>query len=139
MKKQVSSVSIMSAKSKFSVTVLCALLGATEVNANNYSLLASNEVSKAVRPENRIETSRNATPWGVKISDEEVEVKTIEVIEQWIAEGSYWSEEDSLSNDLKVSENKVNVAKAKHVSGLQWNEDRPFIFNADSFIQNSEF
>ena len=62
MKKQISSVSIMSVKSKISVAVLCALLGATEVNANNNSSLTSNSVSKEVRPENKGEMSRNSTP-----------------------------------------------------------------------------
>lgn len=139
MKKQISSVSIMSVKSKISVAVLCALLGATEVNANNNSSLTSNSVSKEVRPENKGEMSRNSTPWGVKNSDEEVEVKTIDIIEQWIAEGSYWSADDTLSNDTRGSEDNASIIIATHFNGSQLVEKKPFIFNAESFIQNSEF
>jgi len=139
MKKQISSVTIMSAKFKISLTIICALFGAAEVNANNYSSFTSHSVSKEVRPENKVEMNRNSTLWVVKNSEEEVEVKTIDVIEQWIADGSYWSADDSLSNELKVSENNVKIATDTRIKGIQGDEMKPFIFNAESFIQNSEF
>ena len=139
MKKQINAVTIMSVKSKISVIILCALLGAAEVNANNYSSLASNSISREIRPENKNEMNKNSTPYSINNTDEEVEVNVLEAMEQWIANGSYWSSEDTLSNEVKVpGDNKV-VTKNTTNSNTPKIESNPFIFNAKSYISNSEF
>ena len=98
MKKQNNSVNILSVKTRICVTVLCAFLSATEVNANNYSSADLNTISKEIKAESKNENglNKNLTNWVANNEDEVAEVEVIDAIAQWIADSSYWSSDDSL-------------------------------------------
>ncbi len=141
MKKQNNSVNIMSVKSRISVTVLCALLGATEVNANNNSSSDLNSISKEVKaePKNENGLNRNLTTWVANNEEEVAEVKVIDAIAQWIADSSYWSSDDSLSADQKVSENRGQMFRSNSNTGKISAGNKTYFFNAEPYILNSEF
>ena len=140
MKKQNNSVSIMSVKSRISVTVLCALLSATEVNASNYSSTGLNTYSKEVKtePKNENAMNRNST-WTIDNKEEAEEEQIIDTIARWIADSSYWSSEDSLLIDRKVSDNSQKVLKGDHSLSQKVTKGETFKFNAESYISESEF
>lgn len=141
MKKQINSASIWSMKTSISLTVLITLSGATEVNAKNYDSADFSKVSKEVKVENREENvnSKNLAPWVANNDEAIVEEEIIDVIAQWIVDGSYWSSDDSLENkkilsgNLEKSDWNQNRANALPV------QNKPFGFNAESYIPQSEF
>ena len=140
MKKQNNSVSIMSVKSRISVTVLCALLSATEVNASNYSSVDLNTISKEVKtePKNEYGMNKNSV-WTVNNNEEVEEEQISDVIARWITDSSYWSSDDSLRIDQKSTEKLVKVTRNEQHAANQANENNAFRFNAESYITNSEF
>jgi hypothetical protein len=140
MKKQNNSVSIMSVKSRISVTVLCALLGATEVNASNYSSVDLNTISKELKADPKNENSANRfTTWTGKINNVAEEEQMIDVITRWMSDSSYWSSEDTLSIEHKVSDNSNKETNSEKSKGNNPGENKPLKINAESYILNSEF
>ena len=133
MKKQINSVSIWSVKSGFKVTVLCALLGTTEVNASNNLSLSLNFDSKGIKTEVKDEnvTARN--------SDLNVEEQISAEITQWISDGSYWSSDDSMLNDQKMAHYKKEVLNIDQSSGQLSIEQESGIINAKSYIAGFKF
>ena len=140
MKKQNNSVSIMSVKSRISVTVLCALLSATEVNASNYSSVGLNTYSKEVKtePKNENAMNRNST-LSTKDTDDAEEEQILDTIARWITDSSYWSSEDSLLIDRKVSDSSQKVMKSEHSQSQKEAKNETFKFNPESYISESEF
>jgi len=141
MKKQINSVTILSVKNRIAVTVLCAFLGATEVNANNYSSAALHTISKEIKSEVKNENGMNRTtaPWVSQNSREVVKEQITDVIAQWMADSSYWSSEDSVTNDQNESEKNVKTVTTTQCTGHFQGENKPYVFNAESYIPNSEF
>jgi hypothetical protein len=141
MKKQINSASIWSMKTSISLTVLITLFGATEVNAKNYDSAEFSKASKEVKVENSEENvnNKNLAPWVVNNDEAIVDEEIIDVIAQWIVDGSYWSPDDSIVNkqifsvNLDKSEWNQNRAKALPI------QNKPFVFNAESYIPQSEF
>ena len=140
MKKQINSVSIWSVKSGFKVTVLCALLGATEVNASNNLSFSLNSDSKGIKTEVKDEnvTSRNNTSWVSGNSDLNVQEQVTAVITQWMSDGSYWSSDDSMLNDQKTAHTK-NVLNREQQSDNHPVENESGIINAKSYIAGFKF
>ena len=141
MKKQINSVSIWSLKSGFTVTVLCALLGATEVNANNNLSSTLNSGSKGIKTEVKDEnvTNRNSTSWVSRNSDLNVKGQITTVITQWISEGSYWSSDDSLLYDPKASPINEKVLNNDQPSDDHKIENESGLINAKSYIAGFKF
>jgi len=141
MKKQINSASIWSMKTSISLTVLITLFGATEVNAKNYDSAEFSKASKEVKVENSEENvnNKNLSPWVANNDEAIVDEEIIDVIAQWIVDGSYWSSDDSIVNkqifsvNLDKSEWNQNRAKALPI------QNKPFVFNAESYIPQSEF
>lgn len=140
MKKQNNSVTIMSVKSRISVTVLCAILGAAEVNASNYSTVDLNTISKEVKADPKNENGVNKfSVWTGNNNDVVEEELITDAITKWMSDSSYWSSEDTLSNDRKISDNGSKVVKRENSKGNSLKEYNPFKFDSGSFILNSEF
>ena len=141
MKKQINSVGIWSVKSGLKVTVLCAILGATEVNASNYSSAALNSDSKEVKAELKYENvmGRNSIPF-VSVNDNRNSKEPItSIISNWMSNSSYWSPDDSLLNSRKISDKKEKTVKSDQAQDNHSAENKPFLFNAENYIHNSEF
>jgi len=141
MKKQIKSVSTWSVKSGFTVTVLCAILGATEVNANNNLTSTMNSGSKGNKTEvkEEIVTNRNNSPWVLKNIDQNAKEQIANVITHWMSDGTYWSSDDSLVNDQQVSNSKANVSKMDQRSDNLKAEHESNIINAKSYIAGFKF
>ncbi len=141
MKKQINSVSIWSVKSGFKVTVLCALLGATEVNASNNLSFSLNSDSKGIKTEVKDEnvTSRNNTSWVSGNSDLNVQEQVTAVITQWMSDGSYWSSDDSLLYDPKASPINEKVLNNDQPSDDHKIENESGLINAKSYIAGFKF
>ncbi len=141
MKKQINSVSNSTVKSILSATVLCAMLSATGVNANNYSSVDSNIFSEDKRADPKTETGliRSSESYITSNSSETVKNEISIVIEQWMAESAYWSADDTLPNDRKESESKGKDIKSVHLNPKISMEKVPFIFKAENYISDSEF
>ena len=141
MKKQIKSVSTWSVKSGFTVTVLCALLGATEVNANNNLSSALNPGSKGIKNEVREEmvTNRNNSPWVSKNNDLSAKEHIADAITHWMSNGTYWSSDDSLANDPKNSRNKENIVKTDQSSENSQAGNESDVINAKSYIAGFKF
>ena len=141
MKKQINSVSIWSVKSGFKVTVLCALLGATEVNANNNLSSMLNSGSKGIKTEVKDEngTNRNSTSWVSRNNELNVKEQITTVISQWMSDGSYWSSDDSLLNDQKIPYNKEKILKNDQSSDNHPIENESGLINAKSYIAGLKF
>lgn len=141
MKKQINSVTTMSLKTKISLTVLCAFLGATEVNANNYSSVGLNNISKEVKTESKTENriNRISTVEVLNNNEEVADEQITDELSQWIAESSYWSVDDSMSADQKKSENNMKSAKDCQSKCNAHTENKSFIFSPEHSILNSEF
>ena len=140
MKKQNNSVTIMSVKSKISVTVLCALLGATEINASNYSSVGLNTISKEAKADPENENGMNKfTNWTGNNNNAVEEELITDAITRWMSDSSYWSSEDTLSNERKISDNGSKVVNSENSKVNNLKENNPFKFNPGSFILNSEF
>ena len=141
MKKQINSVSIWSVKSGFKVTVLCALLGTTEVNASNNLSLSLNFDSKGIKTEVKDENvnNRNNSSWVSRNSDLNVKGQITTVITQWISDGSYWSSDDSTRNDPKLSLVNTKDLNIDQSSGNLPSENESDIINAKSYIAGFKF
>jgi len=141
MKKQIKSVSTWSVKSGLTVTVLCALIGATEVNANNNLSSALNPGSKGIKNEVKEEmvTNRNNSPWVFKNNDPNAKEHITEVIIHWMSNGTYWSSDDSLENNQQNSHNKENVFNVDQSSDNLQVEKESDVINAKSYIAGFKF
>ncbi len=141
MKKQINSASIWSMKTSISFTVLITLLSATEVNAKNYDSADFSKVSKEVKVENRNENvnNKNLSTWMANNDEAIVEEEIIDVIAQWIEDGSYWSSDDSVVNNQIFSGNLDKSERSQNRVNAFPIQDKPFVFNAESYIPQSEF
>ncbi len=141
MKKQINSVSSSTVKSILSATVLCAMLSATGVSANNYPSIDSNIILKDNRADPKTESGliRGSESFTTGNSSENVNNEISTVIEQWMAESAFWNKEDSLSYDLQESVSKEQEIKSGHLNPKISMEKVPFIFNAENYISDSEF
>ncbi len=141
MKKQNNSVNALSVKSMFSVTLLCALLGGTEIKASTYQSAYLNNITKEVKTEPKNENALNGTsvmaanPIHEAIQEEEIS----DVISRWMSGNSFWSSEVSESTYVFSAEVKEKVAKTEVKKAKIQNTDKIFLFNAENYIVNSEF
>jgi len=141
MKKQSNTGNSLSVKSKITVAILCAMIGTTEINAKNYPSTNPNRVSRETRSDNKTENGSNSIS-SINISDYS-EIAAAEevssVMEQWMIDHSYWSLDDIYLNEQKNSKNLRESEKNKNCSTNEVIDSNLFIFNAESYITNSEF
>ncbi len=141
MKKQINSVGSTSVKSILSATVLCTILGVTGVNANNYPSIDLNNASKDQRADLKAESSMNriSSPIIAMNKENVVKEEVTLVISQWMADSSYWSSDDSSMNRPVQTEVSPKLVKSMGKSPGTEYKNVPYIFNAQSFISDSEF
>jgi|GEM_PF-5846392 len=141
MKKQISSVSIWSVKSGLTGAVLCALIGATEVNASNNLSTSLNSGSKGIKTEVKDENvnSRNSATRVSGNNDLNVQEQISVVITHWMSDGSYWSSDDSTRNDPKLSLVNTKDLNIDQSSGNLPSENESDIINAKSYIAGFKF
>jgi hypothetical protein len=140
MKKQINSVSNFSVKSILSAAILCAMFGASGVNANNNPSVKINNNSRDIPTDIKAETAINKGTAPARESKSEVIGKNemTLVIEQWMEDRSYWSQDDSSVNHLNNCFNGKRPDNFRIAEKIV-NEKFPFTFNAASFIPESEF
>jgi hypothetical protein len=125
MKKQISSVNSWSVKYGLSVTVLCAMIGATEVKATNHPLTDSNPFTKELKSNTKTESGLNKTscPYLENNTAETVAEEITLVLEQWMANSSYWSSDDSILNYPQGYDGGVKLEKTGYSPATKINEN----------------